>query len=153
MVWRAVIKNLVPSRSLVTRDLGTGFGQITRARDYAREGRGKARVTEKRGKKLLCASSVQWILILEASRCFSFLCTYQTCKLMLFSARFILSAVNYPWCLRWSEISQAENKTKHRRTGNFLPGGAVNHLPKKISQVAQIFTKKWKRNEGHIATT
>ena len=88
-------KNLVPSRSLVTRDLATRFGQITRAR----EGRGKARVTEKRGKKLLCASSVQWILILEASRCFSFLCTYQTCKLMLFSARFILSAVNYQWCL------------------------------------------------------
>ena len=32
-------------------------------------------------------------------------------------------------------------------------GGAVNHLPKKISQVAQIFTKESKRNEGHIATT
>ena len=29
-------------------------------------------------------------------------------------------------------------------------GGAVNHLPKKFSQVAQIFTKKSKRNEGHI---
>ena len=42
---------------------------------------------------------------------------------------------------------------RHRRTGNFLPGGAVNHLPKKISQVAQIFTKESKRNEGHIATT
>ena len=41
----------------------------------------------------------------------------------------------------------------HRRTGNFLPGGAVNHLPKNISQVAQIFTKESKRNEGHIATT
>ena len=41
----------------------------------------------------------------------------------------------------------------HRRTGNFLPGGAVNHLPKKISQVAQIFTKESKRNEGHIVTT
>ena len=41
----------------------------------------------------------------------------------------------------------------HRRRGNFLPGGAVNHLPKKISQVAQIFTKKSKRNEGHIAIT
>ena len=40
-----------------------------------------------------------------------------------------------------------------RRTGNFLPGGAVNHLPKKIWQVAQIFTKESKRNEGHIATT
>ena len=41
----------------------------------------------------------------------------------------------------------------HRRTGIFLPGGAVNHFPKKISQVAQIFTKESKRNEGHIATT
>ena len=30
----------------------------------------------------------------------------------------------------------------HRRTGNFLPGGAVNYLPKKFSQVAQIFTKQ-----------
>ena len=43
----------------------------------------------------------------------------------------------------------------HRRTGIFLPGGggAVNHLPKNISQVAQSFTKESKRNEGHIATT
>ena len=36
----------------------------------------------------------------------------------------------------------------HRRTGNFFArggggeGGAVNHLPKKFSQVAQIFTKQ-----------
>ena len=39
----------------------------------------------------------------------------------------------------------------HRRTGNFFArgGGAVNHLPKKFSQVAQIFTKQSKRNEGH----
>ena len=36
----------------------------------------------------------------------------------------------------------------HRRTGNFRPGGAVNHLPKKFLQVAQIFTKQSKRNEG-----
>ena len=35
----------------------------------------------------------------------------------------------------------------------FCQGGGVNHLPKKISQVAQIFTKESKRNEGHIATT
>ena len=28
--------------------------------------------------------------------------------------------------------------------------GAVNHLPKKLSQVAQIFTKQSKRNEGHM---
>ena len=32
-------------------------------------------------------------------------------------------------------------------------GLAVNRLPKKISQVAQIFTKESKINEGHIATT
>ena len=31
--------------------------------------------------------------------------------------------------------------------------GAVNHLPKKFSQVSQIFTKESKRNEGHIAPT
>ena len=34
----------------------------------------------------------------------------------------------------------------HRRTGNFLPGGAVIHLPKKFLQVAQIFTKQSKGN-------
>ena len=28
-------------------------------------------------------------------------------------------------------------------------GGAVSHLPKKFSQVAQIFTKQSKRKEGH----
>ena len=28
-------------------------------------------------------------------------------------------------------------------------GGAVNHLPKKFSQVAQIFTRQSKTNEGH----
>ena len=39
----------------------------------------------------------------------------------------------------------------HRRAGTFLP--AVNRLPKKVSQVAQILTKESKRNEGHIATT
>ena len=36
---------------------------------------------------------------------------------------------------------------KHRRTGNFRPGGAVNHLPKKFLQGSQIFTKQSKRNE------
>ena len=30
------------------------------------------------------------------------------------------------------------NRKGHRRTGIFLPGGAVNHLPKKCLQVAQI---------------
>ena len=37
------------------------------------------------------------------------------------------------------------------RTGNFLLEGAVSHLPKKLSQVAQIFTKQssTKRNECH----
>ena len=52
--------------------------------------------------------------------------------------------------LWWLNMHGVSN---HRRMGNFLPGGAVNHLPKKISQVAQIFTKDSKRNEGHIATT
>ena len=42
-----------------------------------------------------------------------------------------------------------DRSSGHRRTGNFLPGGAVNHLPKKFSQVAQIFTKQSKTNEGH----
>ena len=37
----------------------------------------------------------------------------------------------------------------HRRTDNFRPGGAVDHLPKKFLQVAQIFTKQSKRNEGY----
>ena len=31
----------------------------------------------------------------------------------------------------------------------FGRGGAVNHLPKKFMQVAQMFTKQSKRNEGH----
>ena len=35
-------------------------------------------------------------------------------------------------------LRQRENHTQdHRRTGYFLPGGAVNHLPKKFLQVAQ----------------
>ena len=38
---------------------------------------------------------------------------------------------------------------QHRRTGNFLPGGAVIHLPKKFLQVAQIFTKQSRGNWGH----
>ena len=54
-------------------------------------------------------------------------------------------------------ISDHILQTKHhRRTGNFLQGGgggAVTHLPKKISQVAQIITKESKTNQGHIATT
>ena len=45
----------------------------------------------------------------------------------------------------------------HRRTGNFLPGRrrAVNHLPKKFSQVAQIFTKRTvdKKRGPYGATT
>ena len=42
--------------------------------------------------------------------------------------------------------------SKHKRTGNFLPEGAVHHLPKNLSKVAQIFSTKQsstKRNEGH----
>ena len=38
---------------------------------------------------------------------------------------------------------------RHRRTGNFRLGGAVTQLPKKLLQVAQIFTKQSKRNQGH----
>ena len=36
---------------------------------------------------------------------------------------------------------------KHRRTGNFWTEGAVDHLPKKLSQVAQIFTKQSSKKE------
>ena len=45
------------------------------------------------------------------------------------------------------------DELNHRRTGNFLlgggggtGGGAVNQLPRKISQVAQIFTKESEKN-------
>ena len=53
----------------------------------------------------------------------------------------------------WPTVSELFAETFHAplhgRTGNFRPGGAVNHLPKKFMQVAQIFTKQSKRNEGH----
>ena len=52
-----------------------------------------------------------------------------------------------------SFLSKLSRRNRRRRTRNFLPGRAVNHLPKKIFQVAQIFTKESKRNEGHITTT
>ena len=52
-----------------------------------------------------------------------------------------------------SFLSKLSRRNRHRRTRNFLPGRAVNHLPKKIFQVAQIFTKASRRNEGHITTT
>ena len=42
--------------------------------------------------------------------------------------------------------TKQNNINNHRRTGNFLPGGAVIHLPKKFLQVAQIFTKRSKGN-------
>lgn len=48
-------KNLVPSRSLVTRDLGTRFGQITRARDKAREGAGDRKAREKIAMRFVCS--------------------------------------------------------------------------------------------------
>lgn len=44
-------KNLVPSRSLVTRDLGTRFGQITRAR----EGAGDRKAREKIAMRFVCS--------------------------------------------------------------------------------------------------
>ena len=50
----------------------------------------------------------------------------------------------------WAESRNITNSAfSHRRTGNFLPEGAVNHLPKKFSQVAKIFKKQSKTNEGH----
>ena len=39
------------------------------------------------------------------------------------------------------------NFYQHRCSGNFLPRGAVNHLPKKFLQVAQIFGNQLKRKE------
>ena len=40
---------------------------------------------------------------------------------------------------------------EHRCTGNFLPGGGGSGpFAQKFSQVAQIFTKQSKRNEGHM---
>ena len=61
---------------------------------------------------------------------------------------------------RWKQQTFQPTETKkslnfyfitlgHRRTGNFRPGGAVNHLPKKLLQVAQIFIKQSTRNKGH----
>ena len=43
----------------------------------------------------------------------------------------------------------------NRRKGNFLPGGAINHLPKNFSQVARIFTKRTveKKRGPYDATT
>ena len=53
-------------------------------------------------------------------------------------------------CLLSSEAFAATATFEHRRTGNFRPWGAVNHLPKKFLQVAQIFTKQAKTtSEGH----
>ena len=37
----------------------------------------------------------------------------------------------------------------HIGVGAFFVNGAVSHLPKKFLQVAQIFTKQLKGNEGH----
>ena len=51
--------------------------------------------------------------------------------------------------LRGLPVFKYANYCHHRRTGNFLSGGAVNHLPKKFLQVAQIFTKQSNTNEGH----
>ena len=47
-----------------------------------------------------------------------------------------------------SRFLNSADPTIHRRTGYFLPGRAVNHLPKKFLQVAQIFTKQSNRNES-----
>ena len=45
-------------------------------------------------------------------------------------------------CLYSGERDTFLDFNLHRHTGNFLPGGAVNYLPKKFSQFAQIFTKE-----------
>ena len=58
---------------------------------------------------------------------------------------------NLTMVIRYKDDEQED--VSHRRTGNFLPRRAVNHLPKRISQVAQIFTKKSERKEGRITTT
>ena len=63
------------------------------------------------------------------------------------------TSTHYPRPTTFSYTRKCINIHGHRRTGNFLPGVAVDHLPKKISQVPQIFTKEPKRNEDHIATT
>ena len=47
-------------------------------------------------------------------------------------------------------LSNYELLKEQRRTGNFLSGGAVNHLPKEFLQVAQIITKPLNRNEGQM---
>ena len=54
-----------------------------------------------------------------------------------------------------SEFLRISPNCRHRRTGNFLPGGAVNHLPKKFSQVARIFPKRTveKKRGPYDATT
>ena len=54
-----------------------------------------------------------------------------------------------------AQITETISRLEHRRTGNFLPGGAVNHLPKKFSQVARIFTKRTveKKRGSYDATT
>ena len=87
-------------------------------------------------KALLITSIYSIVKLRYYSLLSEFLLTQKTC--------FICSSISCIHSLK---------KSQHRRTGNFLPGGAVNHLPKKISQVAQIFTKESKRNEGHITTT
>ena len=48
-----------------------------------------------------------------------------------------------------TKLSLTVKTDDHRRTGSFRPGGAVDHLPKKFLQIAQIFTKQSKRNKGH----
>ena len=53
-------------------------------------------------------------------------------------------------CFEWLQhcssnatLCCAKNRSyESSRTGIFLPGGAVNHLPKNISQVAQIFHER-----------
>ena len=71
-------------------------------------------------------------------------------KAMLITGEHLPSKINEEMTLTIIEGTELElvpsAKLLHRRMGNFLPGGAVIHLPKKFLQVAQISTKRSKGN-------
>ena len=77
---------------------------------------------------------------------FSLVLTVQASTILL-----VLSRVLIVWATLFSMVLLFQPPYRHRRTGDFLPKGTANHLPKKLSQVAQIFTKQssTKTNEGH----
>ena len=57
--------------------------------------------------------------------------------------------------MKWAWAACGSDSGWHRHTGYFLLGGrgAANHLPKKFSQVAQIFTKKVQKKRGPYDAT